>query len=518
MSNLADQSGQAVAALQLEKFLSSKNAERWCKIMSPGYPAAAYWLCQEARILQEFNHTHPFVARFIGVDTERRILVTEAPGYTLSQWLTTPQGALDHPFQRSSDLLRLLMAVCRIADAIHKKGVIHCGLRPDAICINIDSQRRIDYESIRIIDFGFAHSQQHRLEKPLFLDTRQRGADYLSPALKQSIDKDWAAYCQLVGESDKSSWQEYSAKARSDYETTLMAHIGSNHLDWQVDMYSIGYWFSQISLRRIDYFAPAHQEKLPKILGRMQKSFWRGGYRNFEALLHELHQLELDPQAPVIGNIPQTSSVTSLAALPSMPDNLDLPIGAAASATATAPAAATVLAACVAAACAITATVPAALRVLPACVGVALPATATVPVAPTVLSACVSEAVPVMPLAVGAIANVCVVQYDDANVVETLASVPAVGSALYWTEIMPADVYAFVTRRVCPLNVPTGVRSADAATMEIRRQSATVVVSAATEGELVEPLALTAATSRPLSFCTTKAMMTARSLTVDVTV
>jgi hypothetical protein len=91
MSNLADQSGQAVAALQLEKFLSSKNAERWCKIMSPGYPAAAYWLCQEARILQEFNHTHPFVARFIGVDTERRILVTEAPGYTLSQWLTTPQ-------------------------------------------------------------------------------------------------------------------------------------------------------------------------------------------------------------------------------------------------------------------------------------------------------------------------------------------------------------------------------------------------------------------------------------------
>ena len=344
MSNLADQSGQAVAALQLEKFLSSKNAERWCKIMSPGYPAAAYWLCQEARILQEFNHTHPFVARFIGVDTERRILVTEAPGYTLSQWLTTPQGALDHPFQRSSDLLRLLMAVCRIADAIHKKGVIHSGLRPDAICINIDSQRRIDYESIRIIDFGFAHSQQHRLEKPLFLDTRQRGADYLSPALKQSIDKDWAAYCQLVGESDKSSWQEYSAKARSDYETTLMAHIGSNHLDWQVDMYSIGYWFSQISLRRIDYFAPAHQEKLPKILGRMQKSFWRGGYRNFEALLHELHQLELDPQAPVIGNIPQTSSVTSLAALPSMPDNLDLPIGAAASATATAPAASTAFA------------------------------------------------------------------------------------------------------------------------------------------------------------------------------
>lgn len=339
MSNLADQSGQAVPALQLEKFLSSKNAERWCKIMSPGYPASAYWLCQEARILQEFNHNHPFVARFIGVDTERRILVTEAPGFTLSQWLATPQGVLDHPFQRSSDLVRLLMAVCRIADAIHKKGVVHCGLRPDAICINIDNQRRIDFESIKIIDFGFAHSHQHRLEKPLFLDPHQRGADYLSPALQQAIIKDWAAYCELVGENGKTSWQEYSAKARSDYETTLMAHISSNQIDWHADMYSIGYWFSQISLRRIDYFAPSHQEKLPKILSRMQKAFWRGGYRNFDALINELHQLELDPNAPVIEYLPQQTSVSSLAAVPIMPAGVDLSLGLGGGELATAPAA-----------------------------------------------------------------------------------------------------------------------------------------------------------------------------------
>ena len=338
MSNLADSSSQAVAAVQLEKFLSSKNAERWCKILAPSYPASAYWLCHEARILQEFNHTHPFAARFIGVDTERRILVTEAPGYTLSQWLNTPQGALDHPFQRSSDLLRLLMAICRIADAIHKKNVVHCGLRPDVICITIDNQRRIDYESIRIIDFGSAHSHQHPLEKPLFLDPQQSRADYLSPAFKQAVNKDWAAYCQLVGEEHKNNWQEFSERARSQYELTLMAHLSANQLDWHTDMFSIGYWFSQISLRRIDYFTPAHQEQLPKILSRMQKSVWRGGYRSFESLLQDLHRLELDPQAAMVDHLPQHSSVSSLTAVPATLANGEFSIGGGGN-TQTAPAA-----------------------------------------------------------------------------------------------------------------------------------------------------------------------------------
>lgn len=338
MSNLADSSSQAVAAVQLEKFLSSKNAERWCKILAPSYPASAYWLCHEARILQEFNHTHPFAARFIGVDTERRILVTEAPGYTLSQWLNTPQGALDHPFQRSSDLLRLLMAICRIADAIHKKNVVHCGLRPDVICVTIDNQRRIDYESIRIIDFGSAHSHQHPLEKPLFLDAQQTRADYMSPAFKQAVNKDWAAYCQLVGEEHKNNWQEFSERARSQYELTLMAHLSANQLDWHTDMFSIGYWFSQISLRRIDYFTPTHQEQLPKILSRMQKSVWRGGYRSFDSLLQDLHRLELDPQAAMVDHLPQHSSVNSLTAVPATLANGEFSIGGASNAQ-TAPAA-----------------------------------------------------------------------------------------------------------------------------------------------------------------------------------
>lgn len=316
MSNLGEHPQTPAPIIQIEKFLSSKNTERWCKILSPAFPGTSYWLCQEARILQEFNHQHPFVARFIGVDIERRILVTEAPGFTLSQWLATPTQTLDHPFQRSSDLLRLMIAVCEIADALHKKGVVHGGLRPDALCINLDSSRHIDYTSIKLIDFGNAHSAQHRLEKPLFIDPDHRNANYLSPAMKDVIRKDWQEYLRVVEETDKLGWFELSERAKSQYETVLLSSVQANHLDWRVDMFSLGYWFSQISLHRIDYFNASHQEKLPKVLKRMQKTLWQGGYGSFDALLRELRSFELDPQPALVDALPASGSVASLSPTP----------------------------------------------------------------------------------------------------------------------------------------------------------------------------------------------------------
>ena len=100
----------------------------------------------------------------------------------------------------------------------------------------------------------------------------------------------------------------------------------------------------------------------------------------------------------------------------------------------------------------------------------------------------------------------------------TPVSVPLLASALYCTLIVPADAAACVTSSVCPLNVPTGVRSVLSAMMLMRSVSATVVVMSPTAGELLEPLALTAETSSPPSFCTTKATITARSLTDQLTV
>ncbi|WP_137935780.1 Sel1-like repeat-containing protein kinase family protein [Chitinivorax sp. B] len=316
MSNLGEQPGTPAPIIQIEKFLSSKHTERWCKILSPVHPGAAYWLCQEARILQEFNHQHPYVAKFIGVDVERRILVVEAPGYTLSQWLATPTSNLDHPFQRSSDLIRLMIGVCEIAESLHQKGIVHASLRPDAICINLDSSRYIDFTSIRLIDFSNAHSHQHPLEKPLFIDPDHKNASYLSALAKEAIHADWQSYLRVVNEADKLGWFELSEISKSKYDTTLLSSLQANRLDWHVDMHSLGYWFSQISLHRIDYFNAYHQEKLPKILKRMQKTFWQGGYHHFDALLSQLRRFELDPQPTLVDTVPSHSSVPSLAPTP----------------------------------------------------------------------------------------------------------------------------------------------------------------------------------------------------------
>jgi hypothetical protein len=103
-------------------------------------------------------------------------------------------------------------------------------------------------------------------------------------------------------------------------------------------------------------------------------------------------------------------------------------------------------------------------------------------------------------------------------VVLTPVSVPALVSALDWMLMVPADAAACVTSSVCPLNVPMGVRSVLSATMLMRRQSARVVVRSPTAGELVVSLLLTTETLKPPSPCTTKATMTARSDTDQLTV
>jgi hypothetical protein len=119
---------------------------------------------------------------------------------------------------------------------------------------------------------------------------------------------------------------------------------------------------------------------------------------------------------------------------------------------------------------------------------------------------------------VGAMANVCVVQYVLPCVADTPVSVPALVSVLYCTLMVPADAAACVTSTVCPPNVPIGVRSVLSAMMLMRRQSATVVVRSPTAGEDVEPLALTTDTLKPPSPCTTNATITARSLTLQLAV
>ena len=106
-----------------------------------------------------------------------------------------------------------------------------------------------------------------------------------------------------------------------------MPSLHTNRINWRADMYSLGYWFGQISLHRIDYFTPAHQTQLPRIFSRMQHTLLQGGYRSFGSLLADLSRLELDPQAPVLSQHPQGSSVPSLAAVPTAGFAADLVMG-----------------------------------------------------------------------------------------------------------------------------------------------------------------------------------------------
>lgn len=303
--------------IRIEKHFAEGDAERWCKTLAPDFPAAAYWLCHEAQILQEFHNSHPSVAKFLSLDLERRALVTAAPGHPLSQLLSVPAERLQHPFQRSSDLIRLLKAVCQAVASLHAKGVVHGGLRLDNILLSLTPEGRVDFGSVKLNDFANAHSHRHPVEKPPFLDSRQgAGTSGLSEAYLKALAKDWETYARLCGEEGRGSWDELSDKTKRRYADTLIPSLQVNQADWRTDLYALGYWFRQLSLWRIDYYSDDHQERLPKLLKKMQKPVWQGGFKNIETAIRELETFELDPYSPMVSGNPEFAPLEDLTPLP----------------------------------------------------------------------------------------------------------------------------------------------------------------------------------------------------------
>lgn len=297
MTDQADQLGPPERLIQLEKFVSQRDTERWCKALSPLYPGADYWLCHEARVMQGFQRDPRFAARFIAVDLDRRVIVSEAPGFPLTHWLSTRMGELEHPFQRSSDLVRLILASLRAIAHLSKNGLVHGGLRPDVMVLRQSDSGAIDFDSFTLIDFSVAKSAQHRIEKPLFIDLASPDAAYLSPAMREAVERDWQTYAKVCGEPGKSTWYELSDSAKRQYDTVLMPDLTINTIDWRVDLYALSHWFRQISLHRIDYFRDTHQEALPALIKKMQKSVLQGGYTSLEACIKAFEGLEIDSRS-----------------------------------------------------------------------------------------------------------------------------------------------------------------------------------------------------------------------------
>lgn len=312
MTVQAEAYGQPERLIKVERFLSQQGNERWCKTFSPLYPAADYWLCHESRVLQGFQRDPRFAAHFIAVDLDRRVIVSEAPGYPLTHWLATPAGELEHPFQRSSELVRLILASLRALAHLSRSGLVHGGLRPDVIVLRQNDSGEIDFGSLSIIDFSVARSNLHRIEKPLFIDLASADAVYLSPSMREAVERDWQTYAKVCGESGKSTWYELSDSARRQYESVLMPDLAINTLDWRVDLYALGHWFRQISLHRIDYFRDAHQESLPALIKRMQKSMLQGGFASLESCIKAFEALEIDSRVTPIPAPPPNSNVVTM--------------------------------------------------------------------------------------------------------------------------------------------------------------------------------------------------------------
>lgn len=323
--------GQPERLIQLERFVSQRNADRWCKSLSPLYPGADYWLCHEARVLQGFQRDPRFAARFVAVDLDRRVLVSEAAGHPLTHWLATPVGELEHPFQHSSDLVRLILGCLRALTHLSRNGLVHAGLRPDLMVLRQADNGTIDFDSLTFIDFSVAKSASHRIEKPLFIDLASPDAAYLAPSMREAVERDWQTYAKVCGEPGKSSWYELSDSAKRQYESVMMPDLAVNALDWRVDLFALGHWFRQISLHRIDYYRDTHQEALPALIKRMQKPVLQGGFTSLEACIKAFEALEVDHApssvpAPPLGNgLVTTMQPTPVMLAPQLAPSEDVP-------------------------------------------------------------------------------------------------------------------------------------------------------------------------------------------------
>lgn len=314
----ADPIPQPERLILLEKTVNDQGESRWQKRLSVLYPAAGYWLCHEARILQEFQRDQRHAGRFVALDLDRLELRSAAHGHPLTHWLATPCASIDHPFQRSSELLRLVLACLQALESLHHRGIVHGGLRPDCIMLDVNAAGELDYDRLSLVDFAYAHGPQLPLEKPLFIDVDSPDAASMAPWYKAAVSRDWQRFAIVAGERNVRSWYELSPAARRQYERVRFSELAVSQLDWRVDLYSLGYWFRQIALHRVDFCTDKHQETLPRLFRRMQKPLLQGGFPSVAAAIQAFSTLVQATPPLRIASQPHTARVQTMHPAPAI--------------------------------------------------------------------------------------------------------------------------------------------------------------------------------------------------------
>lgn len=181
-----------------------------------GLPAVVYrkvWQCSLKTSAQAWlswaQHEHLVLTLLAGrgaqhvatvsnllVDADRIELVTLDAGAELQRdWVDAARlpAPAAHPWFNDEDELLKLARACLLAlQQIHRIGVVHGDLKADNVCLSAEGTAlagpgRLDYSSLRLIDFAFSLCRDYPLR--FVLPTDPQRLDYLPDAYRQALQK-----------------------------------------------------------------------------------------------------------------------------------------------------------------------------------------------------------------------------------------------------------------------------------------------------------------------------------------
>ena len=199
-----------------------------------------YWIAREKNILMLLKKT-PHVVRLRKEEEKTnnsyQTVKTKDAGISLAHWLRTKptlvatQQTLKHPLEPVGAFLNFTKYCLIALKGLHQTGVIHANLRPDNICIpyaprpyEFDTELKLDYEGLTLIDFMFSISSTLKLSRPL----------PISLATVPSTQSDMLL--MALAEDKKNRNTDYIQR-----------------LDYSVDLYALGFILDQIFQQNLRY-------------------------------------------------------------------------------------------------------------------------------------------------------------------------------------------------------------------------------------------------------------------------